>query len=135
MMNELGAAVGGEESGHIIFRRHHTTGDGIIAGLQLLGAMVFYGRPLSELARAMTVMPQVIVNVDVTSKPRLDQIRGLSRAIEEAERSLGDHGRVLIRYSGTQSMCRVMVEGPGEEVIQRLADTLAGIIRTEIGAR
>ncbi len=133
LMNEIDAAVGGEESGHIIFRRHHTTGDGIVAGLQLVGAMRFWNRALSDLADIMTVMPQTTINVDVVSKPPLEEIPRLRDATEEAERLLGDEGRFLIRYSGTQSMCRVMVEGLDSEVIRELAELLAGIIRDEIG--
>jgi phosphoglucosamine mutase len=135
LMNEVDAAVGGEESGHIIFRRHHTTGDGIVAGLQLLAAMRFYGRPLSELAGVMTVMPQTTINVDVVCKPSLEEIPRLPEAIGEAERLLGDEGRILVRYSGTQSMCRVMVEGSDSEVIRDIAGRLADIICREIGAQ
>jgi phosphoglucosamine mutase len=133
MMGEIDAALGGEESGHIIFTRHHTTGDGIVAGLQLLGAMRFYGRPLSELAGVMAVLPQITINVDVASKPPLDEVLRLRGAMEEAERLLGEEGRILIRYSGTQSMCRIMVEGPDSEVIRGMAAALADIIREEIG--
>jgi phosphoglucosamine mutase len=135
LMNQMDAAVGGEESGHIIFRRHHTTGDGIVAGLQLLGAMRFYGRPLSELAQVMTVMPQTTINVDVAFKPSLEEIPRLPEAMGEAERLLGDEGRILVRYSGTQSMCRVMVEGSDSEVIRGIAGRLADIICQEIGAQ
>jgi phosphoglucosamine mutase len=135
MMSEVGAVVGGEESGHIVFRRHHTTGDGIVAGLQILGAMGFYGRPLSELAGVMTVAPQLTINVDVSSKPPLEQIPGLRAAMDEADRLLGDEGRVLVRYSGTQSMCRVMVEGSDADLIQRVAGMIAEIIREEIGPK
>ena len=132
-MTELDAAVGGEESGHIIFRRHHSTGDGMVAGLQLLGAMQHFGRPLSDLSTLMTVLPQVTINVEVSSKPPLEEVPRLAAAIREIEDLLGDDGRVLVRYSGTQSMCRVMVEGPDLEEIRRLAGTLVGIIREEIG--
>jgi phosphoglucosamine mutase len=135
MMHELDAAVGGEESGHLIFRRAHSTGDGIIAGLQVLGAMRRYGRPLSELAGLMVVLPQTIVNVDVASKPPLDDIPGLREAIDESEASLGSDGRILVRYSGTQAMCRVMVEAADSEASGRVAELLAGIISREIGPR
>lgn len=134
LMEELGAAIGGEESGHIVFRRHHSTGDGIVAGLQLAGAARYYGRPLSELARLMTVMPQVIVNVDVASKPPLENLPRVQELVNDIERRLGSDGRILVRYSGTQSMCRVMVEGPDAKEIRRMADAVAGLIREEIGA-
>ena len=135
LMRERGAVLGGEDSGHIIFLRHHTTGDGIIAALQVLGAMRFYGRPLSTLAQVMRVTPQRIINVDVASKPSIGSLQTLSEAIAAAEEELGDDGRVLVRYSGTQAMCRVMVEGPSQEMTDRLAACLAGAIREEIGAR
>jgi phosphoglucosamine mutase len=129
LMQEKGAIMGGEASGHVIFLNHHTTGDGILTGLQLLAAMRSYNKPLSELAKLMKMAPQKTINVDVKNKPPLDQIPELKAAIKTAERELGDNGRVLIRYSGTQAMCRVMVEGPTEEMTQRLAQTLAEVVR------
>ncbi|MFH1834252.1 MAG: phosphoglucosamine mutase, partial [bacterium] len=134
MMGEHQAVLGGEESGHIVFARHHTTGDGLVAALQLLAALRFYGRPLSELAAAMVVFPQAVVNVGVVATPPFEDIPSLGPAIAEAETELGGHGRVLIRYSGTQALCRVMVEGPASEITDRLAHRLAGIVRREIGA-
>jgi phosphoglucosamine mutase len=133
MMQETGAILGGEESGHVIFLNHHTSGDGIIAALQLLRAMRYYSQPLSELARIMTLSPQKIVNIDVKDKPPLEKIPELQRSIKEAEAELGDKGRVLIRYSGTQSMCRVMVEGPTRQMTDRLTETLANVVRKCIG--
>ena len=133
LMKERGAVLGGEDSGHIIFLRHHTTGDGVIAALQLLGAMRFYGQPLSTLARVMRVTPQRIINVDVTSKPSLESVPSLREAIADAEAELRGEGRVLIRYSGTQAMCRVMVEGPTQEMTDRMAERLAQAVRGAIG--
>ena len=133
LMKERGAVLGGEDSGHIIFLRHHTTGDGVIAALQLLGAMRFYGQPLSTLARVMRVTPQRIINVDVPSKPPLESVPALRDAIVDAEAELRGEGRVLIRYSGTQAMCRVMVEGPTQEMTDRLAERLAQAVRGAIG--
>ena len=132
MMREKGAAVGGEESGHVIFLNHHTSGDGIVTALQLLWAMRHYGRSLSELAKTIVLSPQKIVNVDVRHKPPLDSIPELQKAIKEAEKELGDRGRVLIRYSGTQTVCRVMVEGPTEQMTDRLAHQLADAVRNSI---
>jgi phosphoglucosamine mutase len=132
MMQEKGAILGGEESGHVIFLNHHTSGDGVIAALQLLRAVKHYGSPLSELAKIMTPSPQKIINVDVKDKPPLDRIHTLQKAIREAEAELEDKGRVLIRYSGTQSMCRVMVEGPNVEMTDRLARMLADAVRKSI---
>jgi len=133
MMQEKGGIIGGEESGHVIFLNHHTTGDGIITALQLLCAIKRSGQPLSGLAKVMTLSPQKIINVNVKEKPPLEQIPRLQKAIKEAEAELGDQGRVLIRYSGTQSMCRVMVEGPTEPMTARLTERLAGVVKESIG--
>jgi phosphoglucosamine mutase len=133
MMRRKGAVLGGEESGHLIFLDHHTTGDGIIAALQLLYAMRRSGRPLSELAEVMTSSPQKMINVNVKEKTPLEQMPELQKAIETAEAELGDRGRVLIRYSGTQPLCRVMVEGPTEKLTERLAQMLADVVRRNIG--
>ena len=130
MMQEKGAILGGEESGHVIFLNHHTSGDGIIAALQLLRAMRLYGQPLSELAKIMTLSPQKIINVNVKDKPPLEEIPQLQEAIRTAELELGDTGRVFIRYSGTQSMCRVMVEGPTQQMTDRLTQLLADVVKT-----
>jgi phosphoglucosamine mutase len=133
MMQSNGAVIGGESSGHVIFLNHHTSGDGIISGLQLLAAMRLRDQSLSSLSRIIKLFPQKIINVDVTGKPPLESITELQESIRAAESELGREGRVLIRYSGTQSMCRVMVEGPTEEVTLRLAQSLAGIVRKNIG--
>lgn len=133
MMRQKDAVLGGEASGHLIFLDHHTTGDGIVTALQLLAAMKHHEQPLSQLARIMTLSPQKIINVDVASKPVLEDIPEIRTAIEQAEAELGDRGRVLIRYSGTQSMCRVMVEGPTREMTDRLTQSLADTVRTAIG--
>ena len=132
MMQGKGAVIGGEESGHVIFLNHHTTGDGIIAALQLLWAMQYYEQSLSELAKVMVLSPQKIINVSVKDKPPLDSIPGLQKAIQEAEAELGEHGRVLVRYSGTQPVCRIMVEGPTEQMTDRLANKLADAVRKNI---
>ena len=111
-MLQLGSVIGGEDSGHTIFLNHHTAGDGIVTALQLLAAMVKTGKPLSELARMMDVYPQKLINVDVRSKPDIKTVPQITEVIEMVENELGNDGRVLVRYSGTQNMCRVMVEGP-----------------------
>jgi phosphoglucosamine mutase len=132
-MKESGAALGGEASGHMIFLDHHTTGDGIISALQLLSVMCETGEPLSALAEIMQPTPQKMINVSVTRKPPLEDLPALQQAVREAEARLAGLGRVLIRYSGTQPLCRVMVEGPSEELTQRLTEELAGIVRRELG--
>ena len=133
MMQEKNAVIGGEESGHVIFLNHHTCGDGIITALQLLWAVLHYGQPLSELAKIMSLSPQRLINVTVCKKPPFEEIAALQDAIHAAEAELGDRGRVLIRYSGTQTMCRVMVEGPTTEMTDRIAGTLAETVRANIG--
>jgi len=133
MMQEKGGVLGGEESGHVIFLNHHTTGDGIITALQLLWALKRSGQALSELATVMALSPQKIINVTVKDKPPLENIPELQKAVKEAETELGDKGRVLIRYSGTQSMCRVMVEGPTQQMTDRLTQTLADVVKKSIG--
>jgi len=132
-MLEDDAVLGGEASGHVIFHNHHTTGDGIIAALQLLSIMRETGKPLSELGQIMKIFPQKLINIDVRKKPPVEKISGMSEAIKKAEEELADKGRVLIRYSGTQPMCRVMVEGPTDEMTNRIAETLADVVRKAIG--
>jgi phosphoglucosamine mutase len=132
MMREKGAVLGGEPSGHIIFLDRHTTGDGIISALQLLSAACLERQPLSILSEIMRPSPQKTINVDVSRKPPLDSIPEIKQAIRAAESQLGRQGRVLIRYSGTQSLCRVMVEGPTEELTDRLAASLAQVIKKHL---
>lgn len=132
-MLRLGSVIGGEEAGHMIFLDHHTTGDGIIAAMQVVAAMVKEGRPLSELARMMDIFPQELINVDVKSKPEIDTVPRLVEAITQVEKELGDEGRVLVRYSGTQNMCRVMVEGPSAAVTEKYCKQIADVVKNEIG--
>ncbi len=129
-MHRKDAILGGEDSGHIIFRDRHTTGDGLLAALRLLDAMLSPGNsePLSELAKIMTVFPQKLINVDVTSKPELSEIPEIMESIRSVEQTLGEDGRVLVRYSGTQSKCRVMVEGPTREETGELCRQIAAVI-------
>ncbi len=123
------AVIGGEDSGHIIFLEHHSTGDGILTALQLLSIMAREKKPLSELATVMETFPQVTINVDIKKKLPLDEIAALKKAISEVEKQLGEKGRVLVRYSGTQLMCRVMVEGPTPGETESHAKKLAAIVR------
>jgi phosphoglucosamine mutase len=132
-MRRLGAVVGGEESGHMIFLDHHTTGDGILTALQLLAAMLKSGKPLSELAALMDVFPQKLINVDVKSKPDIATVPQIVAAIAQVEAELKDQGRVLVRYSGTQNMCRVMVEGPTAEATEKYCELVAGVVKDAIG--
>jgi phosphoglucosamine mutase len=132
-MIRLGGAVGGEESGHTIFLDHHTTGDGIITAMQVIAAMVRTGKPLSELRATMDVFPQKLISISVKRKPSLDSVPEIGRAIREIEEALGDEGRVLVRYSGTQNMCRVMVEGPSAEVTEKYCSGLADVVERALG--
>jgi len=132
-MKETGAVIGGEQSGHLIFHEHHTTGDGILAALQLLEVICATNKKLSDLATVMSMAPQRLINIDVNEKPPIEEIDGLSAAVEASETELKDDGRVLIRYSGTQNMCRVMVEGPAEEMTNRIAEDLAAVVKRAIG--
>ena len=133
MMKERGGVIGAESSGHMIFLDKHTTGDGIVSALQLLAVMRRADREASELASILTLSPQCLVNVDVASRPPLKDLPGVQAAIAAAEKELGQDGRVLVRYSGTQNMCRVMVEGPTEDMTTRLTHAIAGALKKEIG--
>src|SRR3989442_13468746 len=128
-----GYNVGGEQSGHIVFLDHNTTGDGLITSLAVLALMVERGRPLSELRQVMRRLPQVLVNVTVATKPELATVPAVAAAIRRAEQALGDRGRLLVRYSGTEPLLRVMVEGEREGEIRDLADTIAAAVRAAIG--
>lgn len=132
-MQRLGGILGGEESGHVIFLNHHTTGDGILTAIQLLAAMLKAGQPLSELAKLMEVFPQKLINVDVASKPPIESVPEIMEAAQQVEAELKGEGRVLIRYSGTQNMCRVMVEGPSTEITEKYAAQLAEVVKKAIG--
>jgi len=131
-MQARGANIGGEDSGHMIFLDHHTTGDGIITALQLISAMKKEGKPLSELVKVMKVYPQVLINVEVKDKPDLSKIPEINQIIKKAEEELRHMGRVLVRYSGTQPICRVMVEGPTPEVTRRYCHMIADIVREKL---
>ncbi|MEU6038889.1 phosphoglucosamine mutase [Actinomadura sp. NPDC047616] len=132
-MKEGGYTLGGEQSGHVIMRHHATTGDGVLTGLHLLAAMARRGVSLDELAKVMTRLPQVLINVRGVDKTRAKTSPELAGAIAEAESELGDTGRVLIRPSGTEPMVRVMVEAASQEQAQAVAERLAGVVRTALG--
>lgn len=124
-MRKHGYNLGGEQSGHLVFLDHATTGDGIVAALRVLAIMVREQRPLSELARVMTRTPQVLINTAVEKKVPLDQLPDVQRMIGDIEKQLGDDGRVLVRYSGTESKVRVMIEGTDQARIQTWAQEVA----------
>ncbi|MCC2641231.1 MAG: glmM [Nitrospira sp.] len=128
-----GYNFGGEQSGHFIFLDHNTTGDGLISALQILSLMKRSGKPLSELAKAMTAVPQILLNIRVKHKPDLNQIPDIQQAIMTAEATLNGSGRVLVRYSGTEALLRIMVEGERDSTIREVADHLADVVRARIG--
>jgi phosphoglucosamine mutase len=132
-MIAIGAALGGEQSGHIIFSGRSTTGDGLLTALLLLDIVHRSGKSLAELVADLKVFPQVILNVKVREKKPLEGIPTVTAAIRAAEAELADTGRVVIRYSGTEALARVMIEAESEPLMRHHADTIAAAIRTEIG--
>lgn len=133
-MRERGLRFGGEQSGHLVFLDHATTGDGALAALRVLAVMVEEGRPLSELAgSAMVRYPQVLLNFAVHEKRPLDQLPAVGRAITHVEGVLGPEGRVLVRYSGTEAKARVMIEGTDETEIRAHANEIARVMKGSLG--
>ena len=132
-MMSLGAVLGGEDSGHMIFLDHHTTGDGILTALRLIEIMQAESKPLSELRKIMTVFPQILINVDVRHKPDIETVPEIKDAMISVEHRLDNEGRVLIRYSGTEPLCRVMVEGPSMEKTRSYCQELADVVKKNIG--
>jgi len=127
-----GYNFGGEQSGHFLFLDHNTTGDGLISALQVLSLMKRTEKPMSELVKAMTAVPQVLLNVKVAKKPKLESVPDLARVIRECEERLNGTGRVLVRYSGTEPLLRIMVEGEKDSTIREVADRLADVVRTHL---
>ena len=133
-MREQGLLLGGEQSGHIIFLDHATTGDGMVAALRILAVMVQEGRPLSELAEAMTRYPQVLLNFPVAKKRPFNEMPTVQQMIAKIEQDLGNEGRVVVRYSGTESKARVMIEGTDEAGIKAQADEIARTLKAALAA-
>jgi phosphoglucosamine mutase len=131
-MRREGAAMGGEQSGHLIFMNYGTTGDGLLAALQLLRIMKEREKPLSELAGLLQLFPQELINVHVRRKIPFEQSPELMAAKAKVEDELGDRGRVLLRYSGTEAVCRVMVEGEHPDQVSRLASYLAEAVQANL---
>lgn len=130
-MKEIGASLGGEQSGHVIFLDENTTGDGLLSALHLLQVMVETGRSLSELAQVMEVLPQALVNAKVANhkKELYMEYPEIAEAIAALEEKFAGEGRVLIRPSGTEPLVRVMIEGKDYEAIQADAEELAKLIQ------
>ena len=133
-MQQNNAALGGEQSGHILFPHLATTGDGLLTSLVVLDLMARTGKSVDELTADLKVFPQVIVNIKVREKKPLESIPAVMDRIHEAESELKDTGRVVIRYSGTEALARVMIEAESEEAMRRHAEAIAAAIRTELGA-
>lgn len=132
-MMKYDAVLGGEQSGHLIFREQNTTGDGLVCALQVLRIMIETDSKLSDLASIIERYPQACVNVKVASKPDLKSLKLVQDAILEVENILSDSGRVLVRYSGTENICRVMVEGPNKQKVDALSRQIAEVVEKEIG--
>jgi phosphoglucosamine mutase len=133
-MERCGANLGGEQSGHILFRDHAPTGDGILSALALLSVVTETGQPLAALAGCMRKYPQILLNVPVASKPPLESLGDLAGRMRALEQAMNGTGRILVRYSGTEPLARVMIEGPDGDEIGRMAEELARLIRASIGA-
>jgi phosphoglucosamine mutase len=132
-MKRIGANLGGEQSGHVLFLDDATTGDGMLTAVKIASIVSIAG-PLDALVADLKIFPQKIVNVKVRSKPALDSLPEVSRLLAEAEETLGSSGRVVLRYSGTEPLGRVMVEAEREEDVRRWTDALASALRSAIGA-
>ncbi len=133
-MNKTGATLGGEQSGHIIFRDgDSTTGDGILTALRVIEAMTHAGKPLHELVGDLKVFPQTIKNVRVKEKRPLDTFPDVVTAMKQGESELDGNGRIVVRYSGTEALARVMVEAESEEKMKRITASIAGAIQKAIG--
>jgi len=132
-MQRIGANLGGEQSGHILFLDDATTGDGMLTAVKI-ASLVSIAGPLDTLVADLKVYPQKIVNVRVNSKPPLNSLSEVSRALKEAEKSLGSSGRIVLRYSGTEPLARVMVEAEREADVLRWTDAVASALRASVGA-
>jgi phosphoglucosamine mutase len=128
-----GHNVGGEQSGHMIFRDHASTGDGIVSALQILRVMIETGKPLSELRKVLKKYPQAQRNLRVKDKPPLDTLPEVQKLLAAAEADLSGKGRVLLRYSGTEPKIRLLIEGRDQAAIDAHADRIAEVLRAEIG--
>ena len=132
-MLRRGANLGGEQSGHVIFLDDTTTGDGLLTALKIACLVVLLG-PLDELVKDLKTYPQTILNVKVRAKPPLESLPEVSRTLKDAARALGDSGRIVLRYSGTEPKARVMVEAERAEDVQHWAEQLAKAVRSALGA-
>jgi len=127
------ALLGGEQSGHVIFREYSTTGDGLLTALQVCQAMTSSGRDLDALTAELEIYPQLLVNVRVKERRPLEDMATVRQEIRRMEAEFGDAGRVVVRFSGTEPLARVMVEGPKLDRVEHFAESIAAAIRNELG--
>jgi phosphoglucosamine mutase len=132
-MQRIGANLGGEQSGHILFLDDATTGDGMLTAVKIASIISIAG-PLDSLVSDLKIFPQKIVNVRVKKKPALESLPEVASLLQKAERALGKAGRVVLRYSGTEPLARVMVEAEREDDVRQWTDALASALRSTIGA-
>ena len=132
-MLRIGANLGGEQSGHILFLDDATTGDGMLTAVKIASIIAIAG-PLDALVAGLKIFPQKIVNIRVKSKPPLESLPEVSRLLAEAEKALGNSGRIVLRYSGTEPLARVMVEAERDEDVRRWTESLDSALRSAIGA-
>lgn len=134
-MRKGGYTFGGEQSGHLVFGKYATTGDGTLSGLQMVSIMQQTQKPLSELAQCITLFPKVLLNVEVGEKKPLETLKKVSAAIAQGEKELQGKGRILVRYSGTQNICRIMVEGKDEKQISLIAEKIKDAVEQEMSMK
>ena len=133
-MRKQGYSFGGEQSGHLVFAEHATTGDGLVAALQVLAIMLRESQPLSALAKVLKRVPQLLENVSLPMRKPLAEMPELSRRIGQVEKKLGKDGRVLVRWSGTEPKLRLMLEGPEPKLLKTLVGELADAARRDLAS-
>jgi phosphoglucosamine mutase len=132
-MRQSGALFGGEPSGHLVFKKYSTTGDGILAALKAIESIKFYDRDLAELTSDIELFPQLMKNITVSERKPFDEVKEITAAVKQAEAELGTTGRVLLRYSGTEPLVRVMVEGKDQGQVEKLTQSLSDVVAKALG--
>ena len=132
-MRTSGAVFGGEPSGHLVFKRYSTTGDGILAALKVIESIKFYDRDLSELTNEIELFPQKMENVLVAKRVPFEEVPAITKALEVAQEKLKNEGRILLRYSGTEALARVMVEGRDEKLVSSICSEVAAVVLKALG--
>ncbi len=132
-MRQSGALFGGEPSGHLVFKKYSTTGDGILAALKVIESIKFYDRDLSELSKDIELFPQEMKNVPVLKRVPFEEVTEIKKAMSHAEAKLGKEGRILLRYSGTEPLARVMVEGRDSKLVSALCLELTDVVKKSLG--